>query len=201
MKNWPATYENVNDEPHAFWWHVDKLIPPDEISWPNPSAEIVGYLHRYVSLVPADLLNQATLRAEANLNSSPIITGESPQKYNLLCWERAMNALPGSLATAVAAAIQRTFATYDTIQVDTFEELSILHFVPTPDAILAKIAPGAIQQALDNEIDNQSKDGGWWPGWHWGQFEDVWPIAKQEWAGKITVETLHTLKNFGRIDS
>lgn len=197
---WPATYENVNDEPHAFWWHVDKLAPPDETRWPNPSAEIVGYLHRYSSLVPANLLKQVILHAEANLNSSPIISGDTPQKYNTLCWERALPSLPGSLATAVTAAIQRTFATYKSIQSDTFEELGILSFAPTPNNILAQIAPNAIQQALDHEIDNQAEDGGWWPGWHWGQYEDVWPIAKQEWAGKITVDTLHTLQNYGRIE-
>ena len=197
---WPATYENVNDEPHAFWWHVDKLAPPDETRWPNPSAEIVGYLHRYSSLVPADLLAQATRRAEANLNSSPIITGETPQKYNVMCWKRAAKWLPKSLGTAVTTAIQRTFATYDSIQTDTFEELNILHLAPTPDAILAQFAPDVIQQALDDEIDSQAEDGGWWPGWHWGQYEDVWPIAKQEWAGKITIETLHTLQSFDRVE-
>ncbi|MCB9419870.1 MAG: hypothetical protein H6667_08700 [Ardenticatenaceae bacterium] len=197
---WPATYKNVNDEPHAFWWHVDKLSPPTEIQWPNPSAEIVGYIHRYHSLVPADLLNQATRRAEANLNNSPIISGETPQKYNVMCWERAMSSLPGSLSTAVADAIRRTFAAYPSIQADTFEELGILALASHPDSILAHLAPDAIQQALDREIDNQAEDGGWWPGWHWGQYEDVWPIAQQEWAGKITVHTLHTLHTYGRIE-
>jgi hypothetical protein len=199
-QSWPATYENVNDEPHAFWWHVSELKPPTEEQWPNPSAEIVGYLHRYASLIPADLLVQATVRAEANLNNSEIITGETPQKYNILCWQRAVSSLPGSLATAVTTAIRRTFATYDMIQTDTFEELGILAFAPTPDSILAQIAPDVIQEALDHEIDQQGADGAWWPGWHWGQFEDVWPIAKQEWAGKITVETLHTLRRYGRLD-
>lgn len=197
---WPATYENVNDEPHAFWWHVSELTPPTEAQWPNPSAEIVGYLHRYNALVPSDLLNQATIRAKSNLNSSDIITGAEPQRYNILCWERAVSSLPVALATAVTAAIHRTFAAYGPIQKDTFQELGVLAFARHPMAILAQIAPDLVQQALDDEIANQGDDGGWRPGWHWGQYEDVWPIAKQEWAGKITVETLHTLNNFGRIE-
>ncbi len=196
---WPATYENVNDEPHAFWWHVSELKPPTEEQWPNPSAEIVGYLHRYASLVPADLLAQVTKRAEANLNSSDIISGAEPQKYNVLCWQRAASDLPESLATAVNAAIRRTFAAYNSIQIDTFQEIGVLDFAPAPDSILAQLAPDVIQQALDHEIEQQGEDGGWWPGWHWGQYEDVWPIAKQEWAGKITVMTLHTLQQYGRL--
>ena len=26
------------------------------------------------------------------------------------------------------------------------------------------------------EIERQSDDGGWWPTWKWGQYEDVWPM-------------------------
>lgn len=198
---WPATYQNVNDEPHAFWWHVDELTPPDEISWPNPSAELVGYLHHYSEPVPADFLKRATARAQANLNSSRIISGDAPQKYNVLCWERASPYLPEGMGTAVTTAIKRTFAAYAAIQPDTFAELSILHFAHTPDTLLTQFAPDTIQQALDAEINNQAANGGWWPGWHWEQYEDVWPIAKQEWAGKITAETLLTLRNFNRIET
>ena len=198
---WPATYENVNDEPHASWWHVAGLEPPDETSWPNPSAELVGYLHRYAALVPADFLARAAARAQANLNSSRIISGDTPQRYNVLCWERAAPYLPDGVGTAVTAAIQRTFAAYDAIQADTFEELGILAFAHNPHTLLAQIAPDAVQQALDAEIGRQAADGGWQPGWHWGQYEDVWPIVKKEWAGKITAETLLTLRNFSRIEA
>ncbi len=205
---WPATYENVNDEPHAFWWHVDKLEPPDETGWANPSAELVGYLWRYGKLVPSRFLERITARARANLESSPIISGDAPQKYNILCWERAAASLPESLGTAsstslrasVTVAIRRTFAAYESIRLDTFQELSLMHFIHAPDTLLAQMAPDVARQALDNEIANQTEDGSWQPGWHWGQFEDVWPIAKQEWAGKITAETLLTLWRFDRIE-
>jgi len=196
---WPATSEAVNDEPHAIWWHVNEINTPDETNWPNPSAELIGYLHQHASLVPSKFLAEVTARAQQNLDFSEIITGDSPQKYNLMCWERAMLYLPNEMKTAVFTAVTRTFQTYDTIQPDTFEELSALHLAPSPNAILAQFAPDTIAQCLDAEINQQNEDGGWWPSWHWGQFEEVWPIAKQEWAGKITVENLHTFKIFGRL--
>ena len=192
---WPATYENVNEEPHAWWWHVEKLTPPDETRWPNPSAELVGYLHRYAALAPAEFLERVTARAEQNLAGADIID----KKYNVLCWERARPWLPESLQTAVIRAINRTYTALSPIAIDSFDELGLLAFAPTPAALMAQAAPDVVQQALDQEIDNQAEDGGWWPGWHWGQYEDVWPIAKQEWAGKITADTLHTLKNYDRI--
>jgi hypothetical protein len=57
---WPQTFMNVNDEPHAPWWHLDELKPPEEQNWPNPSAELAGYLHRYSILVPSDFIEIVT---------------------------------------------------------------------------------------------------------------------------------------------
>lgn len=194
---WPSTSAAVNDEPHAIWWHVNEISPPTEMAWPNPSAELVGYLYQHASLVPPEFLAEVTARAQQNLNFSEIITGDSPQKYNLMCWERALPYLPDGMKTAVSTAITHTFQAYNTIQPDTFDELSALHIATSPNSLLAQFAPETIAQCLDIEISQQNEDGGWWPGWHWGQYEDVWPIAKQEWAGKITVENLHVLKKFG----
>ncbi len=196
---WPATYENVNDEPHAFWWHVDRLEPPDEARWPNPSVELVGYFNRYAKLTPPDFLSQITERAKANLQSAALAKGGVEQKYNWLCWQRAAPFLPEEMGTAVTAVIQNAFAALAPIQPDTFGEISLLEFAPSPDSFLVQTAPASVEAALDATISQQAEDGGWHPGWHWGQYEEVWPIAKQEWAGKITTETLHKLRDFGRI--
>ena len=43
------------------------------------------------------------------------------------------------MKTAVTTAITRTFQTYYTIQPNTFDELSTLHFTPNPEAILVSL--------------------------------------------------------------
>ncbi len=197
---WPATFANVNDAPHAFWWHVDEIKPPAEGFWPNPSAELVGYLHCYKTLVPPAFLAQVTARAAANLASAPLIGGAEPQQYSILCWQRAASYLPAEMQTAVHAAIARTLLAYRPIGPDTFGELSVLALASSPDSALARQEPAAVAQSLDAEIARQRPDGGWWPNWHWGQYEDVWPVAEREWAGKITAETLWTLRQFGRLE-
>ncbi|MFX1416473.1 MAG: hypothetical protein ACFFC0_06650, partial [Promethearchaeota archaeon] len=90
---WTFTFMNVNEEPHAPWWHLEEIAPPKESSWPNPSAELLGYCHRYSELVPKDLLEQMNRRALANLESSEVIDG----LYNVMCWERAYRTLPEPL--------------------------------------------------------------------------------------------------------
>ena len=57
-KGWRRAVPEINNAPHAPWWHYDENkggTPIDE-HWGNPSAEIVGYLVRYRDLVPPALL-------------------------------------------------------------------------------------------------------------------------------------------------
>ena len=193
---WPATYQNVNDEPHAPWWHVNEVTPPDDTGWPNPSAELLGYLHWASTQVPPTLLRSVTNRALMNLDSSSLISGDSPQKYNLLCWERALPYLPEPMATAVAQKIRHTYTAWQPLTVEQLNELSITMILGSPEAILAQVYPHEVKKLVTAETENQADDGGWWPTWSWGQYEEVWPVAKREWAGKITIATLLALKNF-----
>ncbi len=193
---WPANFKAVNEAPHAPWWHVDEIKPPDESGWPNPSAEIVGYLHRYAPLVPPDFLERVTRRARQNLASGAGLDGMF--RYNLLCWQRAAADLPADVRQTVTDRIAATFDKYP-VNAENYGEVGIFWLAPTPGAILARRDPGTVSAQLDAAIEEQAEDGGWWPGWQWGQYEDSWEIAKREWAGKMTVEALHALRSFGRL--
>ena len=57
-----------------------------------------------------------------------------------------------------------------------------------------------VQAHLDYQIDHQTPEGTWDPVWTWGDFyPEVWPQARQEWRGHLTLETLTSLQAFGRI--
>jgi hypothetical protein len=192
---WTFTFMDVNEEPHAPWWHLEEIAPPKESSWPNPSAELLGYLHRYSELVPDDLLEQIDRRALANLESSETIEG----LYNVMCWERAYPSLPEPLRSMAFDKIGRTFGSMGPLTLEMLGEIRVFWVAPTQDSILM-MEPENVYRLLEHEIGIQAKDGGWWPSWKWGQYEDVWPIAEKEWAGKITVGCLTTLKTFDMIE-
>jgi hypothetical protein len=193
---WPATSLDVNDEPHAPWWHVAEIAPPNESDWPNPSAELLGYLHRHSLHVPKDLLQKLNRRALRNLNSSKTIDG----LYNLMCWERAYRHLPEPLRSDAEKKLTRTIRAIAPLTSEILGEIRISWLAPSKDTLFL-MYPDSLYQLLREEIQKQAKDGGWWPDWNWGQYEDFWPIAEREWAGKITVHCLTALRAFNLNDS
>ncbi|MFW9863282.1 MAG: hypothetical protein ACFFET_13415 [Candidatus Thorarchaeota archaeon] len=192
---WPATSPDVNDEPHAPWWHVIKIAPPEEKNWPNPSAEILGYVHKHSVHVPKGLLKQVNRRALENLNSSETIGG----LYNLMCWDRAYRYLPEPLRSDAEKKLTRTIQAIMPLTSEALGEIRISWLAPSTDSLFL-MNPDNLYKLLAEEIHRQAEDGGWWPAWKWGQFEDVWPIAEREWAGKITVHCLTTLRAFNLND-
>lgn len=192
---WVHSYEDVNNEPHAPWWHVDTLAPPIEEKWPNVSAENVGYLNRFSEHVPPDLLTQANARAKRNLESSDTI----PALYDFMCWQRAHPYLPEPIKSLALRKLGRTAeAVVDSLK-DTKGEIRIFWLAPHPTSPLMRF-PEIVYSLFDAEITAQKDDGGWWPTWNWGQYDDVWPMAEREWAGKMTAKCLIVLKRHGLIE-
>jgi hypothetical protein len=190
---------DVNEEPHAPWWHLEKVAPPDKPDWANPSAELVGYLHNYRKNVPLDLFDVAMKCAQMNVDSINQIKTFWPHVYNLMCWERASKHLSEPLKSNVINELWSYYTELD-LTADMLKEVRVFWVSPSPDSILHKVSPNTVENLLDAELARQSADGGWWPTWKWGQYEEVWQTAEREWAGKITVDCLCALKQFEKID-
>lgn len=185
---WPSTYLDVNDEPHAPWWNLEEVKPPTEESWANPSAELAGYIHRHKSLVPKDFIVNLNKRIQTNIEISEYVDG----LYKVMCWERAYREFPEPLQSMVSNKIRKTFERIAPFKQEDLGEIRILWLAPDSDAILLSY-PENVYNLMHREIERQSDDGGWWPTWKWGQYEDVWSIAEKEWAGKITLDCLRAL--------
>lgn len=185
---WPSTYLDVNDEPHAPWWNLEEVKPPTEESWANPSAELAGYIHRHKSLVPKDFIVNLNKRIQTNIEISEYVDG----LYKVMCWERAYREFPEPLQSMVSNKIRKTFERIAPFKQEDLGEIRILWLAPDSDAILLSY-PENVYNLMHREIERQSDDGGWWPTWKWGQYEDIWPTAEKEWAGKITLDCLRAL--------
>lgn len=192
---WPRTPIEVNNAPHAPWWHVEEIKTPAETSWANPNAELLGYLHRFQKHVPINLLEKVGKRALDNLKH--LSTIES--LYCYMNWERAYQSVPEPLKSLISEKITDTLRTFEP-RPETLEEIRVFWIAPTPESFLLNL-PDFVHSLYDYEIKRQGEDGGWWPTWSWGQYEDVWPIAEKEWAGKITTHCLIALDKFNLLET
>lgn len=194
---WPATFEDVNEEPHAPWWHVKEFAPPKGVDWANPSAELAGYLNKYSEYVPRDLLTSINKRVSLYLEEHKII---GSWLYNIMCWNRVYEFFPEPIRLASKKAIVESFQSMLPLTLERLGEIQISWLAPTPESILNQIAPDVVHHYLDLTITEQADDGGWWPAWKWGQYPETWPVAELEWAGKMTVACLKTLKDYDLIE-
>ncbi|RDE10869.1 MAG: hypothetical protein C4K48_12750 [Candidatus Thorarchaeota archaeon] len=194
---WPPTFMNVNEEPHAPWWHVESVISPSEAGWPNPNAELVGYMNKYAIHVPKDVLIAVNRRALLNLESSTYIEGLI---YDIVCWNRAYSYLPDALRRKATDKIERTLRKIMPTIEQVLREVRVFVIAPDPQSLLYRLYPDRVTGLIASQIQKQSDDGGWWPTWEWGQYMDSWSHAKKEWAGKITVECLISLKQYNFIE-
>ena len=155
----------------------------------------MGYLHQFSNHVSEDFLRQATDRARENVAQSETVAGGDV--FNLLCWQRALPQLPDQLAESVRDVLTATCERCALI--DENVGATAVSVAPSPDSILARVDPKTVNENLDAVIEQQASDGGWWPTWEWGQYEETWEVAKREWVGKRTVETLHVLDAHSRL--
>ena len=82
-----------------------------------------------------------------------------------------------------------------------------LWVAPLPTSAMSTVLKKGVQNHLDFLIQNQTEEGVWEPFWTWGDdhiekygYEAGWEDAKREWKGHLAVDTLTSLRAFGRIE-
>lgn len=197
---WRIIPKTTARSPHAPWWNQEGLEETFDNFLANPRAELVGYLFTYESLVPSDLHHQILKSVLAHFESLPgRVSGDA-----LLCYLRlyatknlpqeAHKQLRSKLAQVLASSVETNPGQWSSYC------LKPLWTISSPDSPFAEIIPDALERNLDCEIETQCEDGSWKPHWTWGGvYPDDWKIAEQEWRGILTLRTLRTLRNFGRL--
>ncbi len=195
---WHIVPPEVDETPHAPWWNYENNSETFGRFLVNPRAEIVGYLHEFSDGVPMELLETLTAAVLEHLDT----LSDEMEMHDTLCFVRLAETktLPNrdkvwaKLARA-AQGVARNAAQL------TGYVLKPLWLATSPESPLAAGLQDEVEMNLDFEIEQQGEDGAWSPNFSWGdQYPEVWQTAKKEWQSRITVDTLKTLKDFGRIE-
>ncbi len=197
---WPMVSSEVNNHPHAPWWHYDFAtgkVPAESTG--NPTAEIVSSLLAWPELVLPGMLDSLTslcLQRIAGLTANA-------EMHELSCYLQLVEALPPARRGASEVKMKELtskIVAHDPAAWSAYGPQP-LFFVSSPDSILYDDLRPAIEANLDYLIDNQDEAGGWGPNWDWGgQYPEVWDVACMEWHGSITLDNLRKLRAFGRVE-
>ena len=196
---WHIVPPEVDTAPHAPWWNYENSAETFGQFLVNPRAEILGYLHEFSDGVPTKLLTTLTATVLEHLDSLP----DEMEMHDTLCLVRLAETetLPNrdkvwaKLAQAAVHGVARNAEQL------TGYVLKPLWLVPSPESPLAAELKDEVEMNLDFEIEQQGEDGSWSPNFSWGdQYPEAWRTAKREWQSRFTVDTLKTLKDFGRIE-
>jgi hypothetical protein len=192
-QRWIIIPSDADKYPRAPWWNYNKALEWAE--WGNPSAEILGYLLQHIDKVEPTFPEKITQQAIQRLQE---IT--KPEQHEVLCYIRlykhAPKELQAKLYDHIAAQIKELAKT-DPKDWKGYVATP-LTFINSPNSPFASLFDKQVLQTNVEFLQNQiAGNNHWEPTWEWGQFENEWARAKQDWSGKLTVDNLALLKAFG----
>jgi len=196
---WFAVPKEVNNFPHAFWWHFnekDNMTIIDS-NWGNPSAEILAYLYKYRQYVEKldidSLVEYAINYIENKL--------EFNSDNELFCYIKLYRVLPEALQKRLEKRITSAIE-----QVIVYDEQEWHEYVPTPIGFVKNIDSnrfGVLESKLNNNLDfiirELESNGKINPPWGESYYEGDLKEAYNEWIGVLTLKALISLERFERI--
>jgi len=199
-KGWITIPPQVNNYPHASWWHYLESEGGSVIdhNWGNPSAELVGVLMHYRQLVPDDFLEPLYQHTLKYLQDYP----GKMEMHELFCFLRLAEEMPRTDFEALKNHIIQLVMDTVTIDPAGWESYSAqpLDFATSPDSFLYAPLRSAVETNLDTWIDQIQPNGTWLPNWSWQDYPQAWEKAKRQIAGRLTVRRLKILKSFNRLE-
>ena len=186
---WPTIDAHVDEGPHAPWWNPRDLTRYRGFVF-NVSAEMLGYLYDYHTLVPGEIMRGVTKTVVEAIQSIEVI--DSP--YELLCCMRLHQTqnLPAQVRSLLEQHLPRSLATMDVDNV----HLDAMGMVPTPQAFGYDILRAHIEAQAGRLIETQAKDGGWHPGWEsWAKADPgLQEAVGKAWSGWTTRNAILRLR-------
>ncbi len=196
---WHAVPPEVNDVPHAPWWHYDHENErvTVEAAWGNPNAELTGHLLHYKELSQAEIRENLEARSLTHFKALDTL-----DMHETFCYLRLANELSESNRDMIVEKVKEHIPELVNLNRKQWSHYGMqpVQLAEHPDSLFYKEMSEAVEANLDYIIEQQQADGSWHPNWEWGQYEEDWPKAKDEWKGILTYENLKLLKAYNRYE-
>ena len=195
-KGWPIVAPEVDKHPHAPWWTYRAAM--GHFGWGNPSAEILGFLILYNVEGVEEMVTSLKEMALKRLGEMDPESFHEVFNFKAL-YEMADSDLQEELRKPLADLIKGAASTNPDEWAGYVA--TPLKFVHSPEDPFVDLFEAKLLEKNLDFLAGQIVEGDHWePNWDWsGNYPEVWEQAKVEWSGRLTVQNLQLLKNFGRI--
>ncbi len=201
---WRPVPEDVNDAPHAPWWHDEdgSLARTFDNFRIIPRVLILGSLQAYAALMPQALLDELMDHAVQVIAELPVLGSGGGSDLEYVAYLAEAPGLPQAtrelLRERVIAAVPEVVVSDPALWSDYC--LTPLRAAPRPTSLGADGIRQATEAHLDWTLDHQASDGAWGPTWSWGDsYPEIWAQAKTAWRGILTLDALLSLRAFKRL--
>ena len=195
---WYAASCEVNNYPHAPWWHYDEKVgrTPIDKSWGNPTAEILAYGLKYGFSDGFDTEGLTELALKKILERENF-----ESEHEIYCYLKLYDELPADRAEKIESTLAEAIGTLVETDPDRWNEYvpTPLDFVKGPDKPKFGISKTVLEENLNFLVETLIENEVIEPAWEWGQFNSEWERAKTEWTGVLTLDALIKLARFERI--
>lgn len=199
---WYALTKEVNNYPHAPWWHYDekKHMTVIDKNWGNPSAEILAYLYKYKEYLNKIDINYLIEYATGYIEDKRWFESEN----ELFCYIKLFQVLPDELKSRLKERISYGISQVIEYDVEKWREYVPLplDFVPSPKQERFGVKSCKIDENLDYYIQliEGSESGLINPPWGHSFYQGSLKPAYNEWKGVLTLKILKSLDNYNRIE-
>jgi hypothetical protein len=159
---------------------------------------LTGYLLRYEQLSPEDMRTNLKERALARFQEL-----DSLDMHETFCYLRLADELKAHERSSVLEKVQEHVPELVNVKPEQWQHYGMqpVQIAHDPQSPFYEPLKESVEENLDYIIEQQNSDGSWHPNWEWGQYEEDWPKAKEEWKAILTYENLKLLKAYDRIAS
>lgn len=197
---WFVGSKNINNYPHAPWWHYneDEGMTIIDKNWGNPTAELIAYLYKYSEYVEQLNVNELVEYAVSYIENKQVFESDN----ELFCYIRMYNVLPENIKQKLEKRVESAIC-----QVIEYDESKWHEYVPTPIKFVTNpknnsfgVIKSKIEKNLDYIVNQLENDNKIIPPWGESFYKGDLKPAYNEWIGKLTLDVLMILSEYKRIE-
>jgi hypothetical protein len=205
---WPSVVPEINDFPHAPWWHWEENA---QANWSfNPGAELAAFLVKWSDegSVAAEAGWNSISKAIGHLMGEKVLDKHQINNYQQLVklmkpYESIFNQRMQFLLNEVAAQVINLAV--DCIEMNpqawkTGYKPLPFDFIEGPNDEVFKKLEQLANHNIEFYINELSGEGVWDISWEWGQDQENFEKARKYWKGILLVERFKKLKEFGYLE-